>query len=138
MNFNTNPLRDQFLLDPDVVFLNHGSFGACPRPVFEDYQRWQLMLERQPVEFLGRRSDDLLLVARERLGHYLNTDAANLVYVPNATIGLNTVARSIPLEPGDEILTTDHEYGALDLTWKFICSKTGACYIHPEVSVREG
>lgn len=133
MNFNPNPLRDQFLLDPDVVFLNHGSFGACPRPVFEDYQRWQLMLERQPVEFLGRRSDDLLLVARERLGHYLNTDAANLVFVPNATIGLNAVARSISLEPGDEILTTDHEYGALNLTWKFICSKTGACYIHQPI-----
>lgn len=129
-NVNTTPLRDQFLLDPNIVFLNHGSFGACPRPVFETYQHWQLELERRPVEFLGRRHDDLLNSAREAIGAYLNTSADNLIYVPNATHGLNVVARSLPLNAGDEILTTDHEYGALDLTWKFVCERTGARYIH--------
>ena len=120
--------KSLFLLDPDVVFLNHGSFGATPRPVFEKYQEWQRELEHQPVEFLGRRFVDLMRAARAALAAYVHTDADNLVYVPNATTGLNIVARSLPLKPGDEIVTTDHEYGALDRTWRFLCRKTGAVY----------
>jgi isopenicillin-N epimerase len=126
-------LHRDFLLDPDVVFLNHGSFGACPLPVFEIYQRWQRELERQPVEFLGRRHDDLLAAARSGLAVYLNTDADELVYVPNATTGLNVVAKSLVLQPGDEILGTDHEYGALDRTWAFVCQRTGAHYIRQPI-----
>jgi isopenicillin-N epimerase len=122
-------LRDQFLLNPDVAFLNHGSFGACPRPVFEDYQRWQLELERQPIEFLGRRSDELLNHARAVLAEYVNAEVDSLVFVENATMGINTVAHSLNFEPGDEILATNHEYGAMDYTWQFICRKTGACYV---------
>ncbi len=125
-------LRDLFLLDPEVIFFNHGSFGACPRPVFEVYQAWQRELEWQPVEFLQRRANALLDEARTRLATYVNARPDDLVFVPNATIGLNIVARSLPLQPGDEILTTDHEYGALDLTWAHVCRKTGARYIrHP-------
>lgn len=120
--------KEMFLLDPDVVFLNQGSFGATPRPVFDKYQWWQRELERQPVEFLGRRFNDLMRDARMALAKYVRTDAANLVYVPNATTGLNIVARSLHLGQGDEILTTDHEYGALDRTWRFIGRKTGAIY----------
>jgi len=119
-------LRDLCLLDPDVTFLNHGSFGACPRPVFEAYQRWQLALEREPVDFLSRRADGLLAEARAALGAYLHADPESLTFVPNATAGMNTVARSLDLRPGDEILTTDHEYGAVDLTWRYIERKTGA------------
>ena len=122
-------LRDDFLLRPDVVFLNHGSFGACPRPVFQAYQDWQLALERQPVEFLGRRFGDLMLKARQALGHFVGAPADDLVYVTNATTALNIVARSLPLEPGDEVLSSDHEYGALDRTWRFICTKRGARYV---------
>lgn len=119
-------LKQHFLLDPAVAFLNHGSFGACPRPVFEEYQRWQLELERQPVEFLGRRFNNLMRGAREKLAAYLRTAADNIVYVPNATVGINSVARSVRSRPGHEILTTDHEYGAIDRTWPFVCEKTGA------------
>jgi isopenicillin-N epimerase len=119
-------LRDQFLLDPTVTFLNHGSFGACPRPVFEEYQRWQRELERQPVEFIGRRYNGLMRAAREALAEYVGTAAEDLVYVPNATVALNIVARSLKLQPGDEILTTDHEYGAIARTWRFVCAQTGA------------
>jgi isopenicillin-N epimerase len=122
-------LRDLFLLDPEVVFLNHGSFGACPRPVFEEYQRWQRELERQPVEFLGRRSEALLDEARARLAAYLNAGADDIVFVPNATSGLNVVARSLPLKAGDEVLTTDLEYGALDRTWAHVCDRAGARYV---------
>jgi isopenicillin-N epimerase len=126
-------LRDHFLLRPDVVYLNHGSFGACPRPVFEAYRAWQLELERQPVEFLGRRFAALMREAREALGAAVGADADDLVYVPNATTGLNIVARSLPLEPGDEVLSTDHEYGAMDRMWRFICGKRGARYLRRPV-----
>jgi isopenicillin-N epimerase len=119
-------LREEFLLGPDVVFLNHGSFGACPRPVFERYQAWQLELERQPVEFLSRRLPGLLAHARAELAAYLGTAADELVYCPNVTTGLNVVARSLPLGPGDEVLTTDHEYGASERTWRFVCERRGA------------
>lgn len=128
-------MRNLFLLDPDVIFLNHGSFGACPKPVFEEYQRWQRELERQPVEFLGRRFNDLMQAARSALGDYLGADADDLVYVTNATVGLNIVARSLDLRPGDEVLSTDHEYGALDRTWRFLCAKRGAKYIRQPVRV---
>jgi len=130
-----NALRDDFLLKPGVIFLNHGSFGACPRSVFEEYQRWQLELERQPVEFLGRRHNDLMRAAREALAGFLGADACDVVYVPNATTGLNIVARSLRLEPGDEVLATNHEYGALDRTWRCVCAKRGARYIRQPVPV---
>jgi isopenicillin-N epimerase len=113
-------LRSEFLLDSDVVFLNHGSFGACPRPVFERYQWWQRELERQPVEFLGRRLSGLMATARASLAEYLGADADELVYFSNVTAALNAVARSLPLGKGDEILTTNHEYGALERTWTFV------------------
>ncbi len=120
---------DQFLLRPDMAFLNHGSFGACPKPVFDTYQSWQRELEAQPVEFLGRRINGLLAEARTTLGRYVGTDANNLAFVPNATHGVNIVARSLDLGPGDEVLATDHEYGASDRTWRFICGLRGARYV---------
>jgi isopenicillin-N epimerase len=127
------PLKDYFLLDPTIVFLNHGSYGATPKPVFESYQDWQLRLERQPVLFLGRELPGCLLESRSVLGKYLNADPEELVYVPNATHGVNIVARSLDLEPGDEVLTTDHEYGACDYTWEFNCERAGFKYIHQPI-----
>jgi isopenicillin-N epimerase len=118
----------EFLLRPDVIFLNHGSFGACPRPVFETYQRWQRQLEAEPVEFLGRRLEDALRDARQALAAYLHTAADNLVFIPNATVGINIVARSLPLTEGDEVLGTDHEYGAAECCWRYVCQQRGARY----------
>jgi isopenicillin-N epimerase len=128
-------LSEQFLLDPSVVFLNHGSFGACPRPVFEAYQQWQLTLERQPVAFLDSRRNLArnLLVVREAMAAEFGTSAENIAAVTNATGGLNIVAQSIPLQAGDEILTTDHEYSALEKTWTFVASRTGAKIVEVEV-----
>ena len=122
-------LREQFLLDPDVIFLNHGSFGACPRPVFERYQAWQRELKRQPVEFIGRRLPARLAGARAAVGAFVGARGDDLVFVPNATTALNVVARSLALEPGDEVLGNNHEYGALDRTWRFLCAKRGARYV---------
>ena len=127
-----NP-KEQFLLDPEVVFLNHGSYGATPGPVFEAYQNWQRRLERQPVLFLGREFNGLMEEARQALGRYLNAGADDLVYIPNATHGANIIARSLNLQPGDEILTTDHEYGACDYTWEYHCGKAGARYVRQPV-----
>jgi isopenicillin-N epimerase len=126
---------DQFLLRPGMTFLNHGSFGACPRPVFDTYQSWQLALEEQPVEFLGRRINELLATARARLAAYLGTQASDLVYVPNATYGVNIVARSLDLRPGDEVLSTNHEYGAADRAWRFVCRQRGATYINQPIGL---
>jgi isopenicillin-N epimerase len=128
-------LRRQFLLDPKVTFLNHGSFGATPKPVFREYQRWQRELERQPVEFLGRRHNALMKTARESLAAYLGTQADNVIYSQNVTIALNIVARSLELGRGDEVLSTDHEYGALDRTWRFLAKERGFTYINQPIPV---
>lgn len=124
----TDNLAPLFLLDPEVVFLNHGSFGACPRPVFQAYQDWQVKLERQPVAFLDpvRGYSAWMRDARVALGGYLGADPDDLVGVMNATVGLNIVAQSLDLQPGDEILTTDHEYAALEKTWAYVARRTGA------------
>ena len=130
-----NRFRSLFLLDPEVIFLNHGSFGACPKPVFAAYQGWQRRLEEQPVLFLGREFADLLISARQKLGAFLGAEADDLVYIPNATYGVNIIAHSLRIQPGDEILSTDHEYGACDNTWEFICRKTGGKYIHQPIGL---
>ena len=121
-------IKNLFLLDKDIVFLNHGSFGACPKPVFAEYQQWQLHLERQPVKFLGRDFTTLMNQTRHTLAAYLHTAAGNLAFVPNATHGVNVIARSLALKAGDEILTSDHEYGACNYIWEFTSSKTSAYY----------
>jgi len=121
-------VKDSFLLDPGVVYLNHGSFGACPRPVFDAYQRWQREIERQPVELLAleRRFPALLDEARRTLAGFVGASPGNLAVVPNASSGLNAVARSLVLGPGDEVLLGDAEYGGMERLWEFVRRRTGA------------
>jgi isopenicillin-N epimerase len=128
MTDSSDNIASLFLLDPEVTFLNHGSFGACPKPVFDRYQRWQLQLERQPVAFLDyyRGLSTWLGDARKALAGSMHTSAENIVGLTNATVGLNVVAQSLVLKPGDEILTTDHEYAALEKTWTYVARRTGA------------
>jgi isopenicillin-N epimerase len=118
--------RGLFLLDPEVVYLNHGSFGACPRPVFDVYQEWQRKLEREPVALLGRRLEEELGAVRSALAAYVGAPVMDLALSPNATTALNTVLRSLRFGPGDEILTTEHEYGAVALLLDFVSERTGA------------
>ncbi len=124
-----------FLVRPDIAFLNHGSFGARPRPVFKTYQRWQRELEAQPVEFLGRRLPTLLGEARAFVADFLNVGANDLIFVPNVTHGMNIIARSLELKPGDEVLGTDHEYGAVERTWRFTCQRQRAIYRTQPISL---
>jgi len=128
-------MKDQFLLDPQIVYLNHGSFGATPKPVFERYQYWQRELERQPVDFIGRRAPGLLRQARETLAQYFNTGAENVVYMTNVTFAINAVARSLKLGPGDEVLASNQEYGAMDRTWLFLSRKQGFKYINVPITL---
>ena len=121
-------MRELFLLDTSIVFLNHGSFGACPREVLAAQRRWQDEMERNPVEFLGRRSAALLREAREAVADFVGANAGDLVFVPNATTAVNIVAQSLDLKPGDEVLATDHEYGACDAAWQRECAQRGAFY----------
>ncbi|MCY3779748.1 MAG: aminotransferase class V-fold PLP-dependent enzyme [Chloroflexi bacterium] len=125
--------RADFLIRDDIVFLNHGSFGACPRPVFERYQAWQLELERQPIEFLLRNRAALMAEARSRIAEYFNVSCEDIVFVTNATAGLNIALRSLRLQPGDEILTSSHEYGAVYRLLEFVAAKTGARIIPHQV-----
>ena len=125
-------MKNLFLLDPDIVFLNHGSFGACPRPVFEEYQRLQRELERQPVEFLAleRRFAPLLEEARSTLAAYVGADPANLAFATNTSAALNAAIRSLPLGPGDEVLVGDAEYGGMLILWEHVARRTGATLVH--------
>lgn len=121
-----NDLRKLFLLRPDVVYLNHGAVGACPLPVFEKYQEWQRELERDPVRFFNEQSYALMEKTRERLAVFLGADAGDLLLFTNVTTALNTVFRSLPLSPGDEVLTTGHEYGAMNMALRCAGAKCGA------------
>jgi isopenicillin-N epimerase len=128
-------IRNDFLIKDGISFLNHGSFGATPRPVLEAQHRWQTEMEIQPVEFLGRRAHTLLSTSIEILADFLHTERDNLVYVTNATTAMNIVAHSLELGPGDEVLSTDHEYGAMDRTWRFLSQKFGFSLVSQPIPV---
>lgn len=123
------PTRDDFQLDPDLVFLNHGSFGAVPRAVQQAYEGLQREMERNPVAWLQRRAPELLGAARARLAAFVGAAADDVVFFPNPTTAVNMVARNLRLQPGDQVLTTDHEYGAMYRTWRKLCAEAGASYV---------
>lgn len=117
------PTRDDFQLEPGLVFLNHGSFGAVPREVEAAASALRAEMERNPVAWLARRSDELMAEARRRLGSFVGAAAEDLVFFPNPTTAVNMVVQSLDLEPGDEVLITDHEYGACVRTWRKWCAE---------------
>lgn len=119
-------VRDLWPLDPDVTFLNHGSFGACPRPVLDAQAAWRAEMERQPVEFLDRRLSDLLDKARAHVAGFLGADPGGVVFVRNATTGVGTVLTSMGLAADEEILLTDHAYPAVAKAVERACELTGA------------
>lgn len=113
-------------LDPDVHYLNHGSFGACPRPVLEFQAGLRARLEREPVDFLVRDLAGMLAEARQALGRFVGADPGGLVFVPNATTAINAALRSWDLKPGDEVVTTDHAYAACRKTLEFVAARRRA------------
>jgi len=134
-NHLVRDLKQLFLLNPEIAYLNHGSFGATPEPVFREYQRWQRELELEPTEFLGRRHNALMQAARTTLGEYLGARGQDVVFTQNVTVAVNIVARSLQLGPGDEVLSSNHEYGACDRMWRFLSRKMGFEYVTRAVRV---
>ncbi len=113
-------------LDPEVVFLNHGAFGACPTAVLEAQQAFRQQLESEPLRFIMREYEPLLDRARNALANFVGADPANLVFVSNATTGVNSVLRSLSFSADDELLTTSHAYNACCNALKFVAERTGA------------
>jgi isopenicillin-N epimerase len=113
-------------LQEGVAYLNHGSFGPTPNVVRDARQRWFAELEREPMDFYVRRLEGLLEAAAERLAGFIGCRADDLIFVPNATVGMNLVAASVELAEGDEVLLTDHEYGAVVRIWGQTCAAAGA------------
>lgn len=126
-------LADRWMLEPGVVFLNHGSFGACPRDVLEEQLRLRARIEAEPVRFFVRELERMLDQVRSDLGAFLRADPEGIAFVPNATTGINAVLRSLDLQPGDEILVTDHEYNATRNAVDFVCERSGARVVLVEI-----
>jgi len=127
--------RPLFSLDPDVTYLNHGSFGACPRIIFDSLISFQKKLEFEPVKFLDENLYEYLKKSRISLSKYINCDRDDVAFFPNPSTALNTLIRSLDLKKGDQILTTNHEYGALERTWNFISKKRGCEYVKIDIEV---
>lgn len=128
-------MKSHFLLDSTITFLNHGSFGACPKPIFDDYQNWQLILEKEPVQFIQKTGAGYLKSSKLALANFIGCEVDDFFFTQNPTVAINTIMRSLDLKPGDEILSTNHEYGAMDRTWHFFCKKTGAKYVQSTISL---
>src|SRR5579871_2849327 len=120
-----NSIREQFYLSPEITYLNHGSFGACPKPIMEAHQRWQRTLEEEPVQFIVKRFYDALTISKKCFAEIVGCAPEDFFFLQNPTTAVNQVVKSLDLKPGDEVLTTDHEYGALDKTFDFYAKKKG-------------
>ena len=131
----TNNLRSQFLLNPNITFLNFGSYGACVKPVFELYQKLQLDLEAEPVQFIAFNGPANLRKSREALAAYVHCDTDDIVYTTNPSYAVNIIAKNFKLNPGDEVLSTNVEYGACDRTWNYYCEKAGAKYVRQHIEL---
>ncbi len=122
---NSNLAR-YWALDPAITYLNHGAFGACPLPVLAAQSELRARLEREPVHFLDAELEPRWEAARSQLAEFLGAEQQDLAFLPNATTGVNTVLRSLEFRPGDEVLTTDHEYNACLNAIRFVAARTGA------------
>jgi isopenicillin-N epimerase len=130
-----SPFARHFVLDPAIDFLNHGSFGACPRVVLEEQDRLRTELERQPVHFMARALEPLLDAVRERVARLVGARTEDLVFVMNTTEGVNAVLASLPLDRGDEILITNHGYNACNNAVTYWAERRGARRVVADVPV---
>ena len=126
--------RSEWQLDPEYTFLNHGSYGATPRTVIAEQDRWRERMELHPTGFMTYELPTALREAAARLAAFVGCDTMDLVFVENATDGCNAVLNSIPLSEGDEILVTDHGYAAVRNAAEYVAKKTGARVVEAKVS----
>lgn len=132
MPYDANYIRDLFYLDRSITFLNFGSFGACPKPIVKRFHELHLEMEEEPVQFMTKKSVEYFAQARKSLSAYVGCSMDDIVPVTNPSWAVNAVARSLNLQPGDEIRTTSIEYGACDKAWQYYCKLSGAQYIQIE------
>ena len=135
MKNDSKNLKTLFQLDHDITFLNHGSYGSCPIPVFENYQKWQVMIEQHPVKFMQDDVYQYLEDSRRALGAYINCDKDDLIYVPNPTHAVANIINNVILDKGDEVLTTDLEYGSCDRMWFYEAKRQGFIYNRSKISL---
>jgi isopenicillin-N epimerase len=128
-------MKHHFLLDEKTTFLNAGSFGACPTEIFEESIRLQRLLEADPVNFMTHLGHDLLKESLQSLASYIHCSAKDLLFVPNPSYAVNLIAKNIQLKEGDEVLSTNLEYGAIDRTWHYYCNQRGASYIQQPIQL---
>ncbi|MBS1902725.1 MAG: aminotransferase class V-fold PLP-dependent enzyme [Bacteroidetes bacterium] len=128
-------IHREWLLDPNITFLNHGSFGATPKVVLDVQRDWQERLESEPIRFFKRDFPEAIEPIRERLASFIKADSQDIVFVENATMGINAVLRSLIPEfsPGDELLTTSHVYGAVRKTLDYVADTSGATVVEAYV-----
>jgi len=129
-----NDFKSLFMLDPEVTYFNHGAYGGCPEDIFNAMLEWQKTLEKNPSKYMEELYDNLEN-SRYSLSKYIDCDKDDIVFFNNPTTAMNTIVKSLNLNPGDEILSTDHEYGAMNITWDYICEKTGAKFIRTEIPI---
>lgn len=128
-------IQDDFLLDKDITFLNHGSFGACPGPVFKNYQEWQLKLEKQPVKFLTKDLYHGLRASRQSVANLICCDKDDIIFFQNPTSAITNIIYNLQLDEGDEVLMSDHEYGALIRAWSAWAHKNKIKIVQHEISL---
>src|SRR5438874_8765810 len=126
-------MRQHWLLDPDITFLNHGSFGATPIAVLAKQDEYRARLEREPVRFMIRELEPLLDDARAQLAAFIGADPAGIAFLPNATYGINSVVRSLDLDKNEEIVVTAHEYNATRNIAEFAAQLAGARVVVADV-----
>ncbi len=126
-------LLAHWLLDPSVDFLNHGCFGSTPRAVLDAQTAWRQRLEARPVELLERGRNELLDEAKTAVGRFVGARREDFGFVTNATGGCNAVLRSLPIEPDDELVSTNHVYNAIGLTLRHVAQRAGARSIEVEI-----
>jgi len=132
MNFGRS-IRHKWMIEQDCIFLNHGSFGAMPHVVRAAQDRWRSKIEAQPIRFVEHELSPSLRAAAADLAKFIGAQGEDLVFVENATAGINAVVRSISFSPGDRIVATDHVYGAVRKALSYVCDRTGAILVEAKV-----
>ncbi|MDQ1586726.1 MAG: isopenicillin-N epimerase, partial [Actinomycetota bacterium] len=119
-------VRAMWPLEPTVAHVNHGSFGAVPTPVLEEQQSWRERMEANPVRFLARELPAALSQARSEVATFVGVDGDAIAFVPNVTTGVSTVLSAVPMDAGDQVLVTDHAYGAVHIAARRWAAQAGA------------
>ena len=130
-----NRIKEKFYFEDGITYLNHGSYGACPKAIFENYQQWQFKLEKQPVKFFTDELYTALKDSRIALSEFLGCYQDEILFFQNPTTAVSNIIYNLNLDSNDEILMTDHEYGALVRAWNVMGQKTGAKIIKQKITI---